>query len=69
MPDEGVMTPDGDPILTPVTEETTDDNGNTVVTGYPPGSTTGYTGTPGTSPEGSGPGIGIGIEAPEGEGA
>lgn len=63
---EGEMVPDGDPIIVPVTEETVDEDGNTVVTGYPPGSTEGYTGTPGVSPEG--PGLGIGIGAPEGDG-
>lgn len=68
MPNEGEMVSDGDPILTPVTEETTDENGNTVVVGYPPGSVEGWTGTPVTS-ESDSPGAGVGVEPPEGEGA
>lgn len=67
MPTEGEMTPDGDPVLTPATTETMDENGNTVVTGFPPGSNQYYSGTPGVSADG--PGLGIGVEAPEGEGA
>lgn len=61
------MTQDGDPVITQVTTETVDENGNVVVTGYPSGMTTGYAGTPITSPEGPGLGIGIGNE-PQGDG-
>jgi hypothetical protein len=41
-------TPDGDPVITPVTDESTDADGNTVVVGYPSGVNQGYSGTPGT---------------------
>lgn len=66
----GEGTPDGDPVVTPVTDEYEDDNGNTVVVGYPPGSTAGFTDVPGLDPTGGGgPGAGIGNESPGGEGA
>lgn len=57
MPD-GDMTPDGDESLTPVTEETTDEHGNTVIIGYPSGSNQGYVGTPITDPNVGGVGVG-----------
>lgn len=57
MPNEGEMVPDGDTALTPVTETIVDENGNTTVIGYPPGSNQGYVGTPSTEP---GPGLGLG---------
>ncbi|MGW2591665.1 hypothetical protein ACWCXC_15570 [Streptomyces sp. NPDC001515] len=56
-PAEGDMTPDGDPLVVPYTQEYVDDDGNTVIVGYPSGSTTGYTGTPGTSADGPGMGV------------
>lgn len=62
MPD-GEMTPDGDESLTPVTDVTTDADGNTVVIGYPPGSNQGYVGTPVTDPN---DGVGIGDSGPQG---
>lgn len=51
-PSTGEVTPAGDPLLTPVTVQTTDDSGNTTVIGYPSGYNQGYTGTPGESPGG-----------------
>jgi hypothetical protein len=40
--------PNGDPVITPATDQSTDDDGNTVVVGYPPGVSEGYSGMPGT---------------------
>lgn len=45
MPD-GEMLPVGDEMIFPVTTETIDENGNTVLTGYPSGSSQAYVGTP-----------------------
>lgn len=57
-----------DPVIVPVTTTTVDENGNTVVTGYPSsGSSAVYTGPVSTSPYESGLGIGLGEEGGTGE--
>lgn len=59
--------PEGETTETQVTITTTDENGNTVVTGYPSSSGTNYGAMPvGTSPDGPGVGIGAGPGEPEG---
>jgi hypothetical protein len=50
----GDATQVGDTVITPVTDTSTDANGNTVVTGYPSGTNEVYSGTPGESPGGIG---------------
>ncbi|MGW6920852.1 hypothetical protein ACWGA9_06145 [Streptomyces sp. NPDC054950] len=55
-PVEGEMTPVSDPVVTPVTEVTVDESGNTTVVGYPSGTSESYEGTPGTSAGGAGVG-------------
>lgn len=66
MPDDEV-TQVGDPVVTPVTDETTDEDGNTTVIGYPPGTVINYEG--GVS-DPNGPGVGAGQTNPDGsEGA
>lgn len=60
-----------DPVFRPVTETRVDENGATVIIGYPSsGSEGSYTGDVGTDP---GVGVGIGADGregePEGEGA
>ncbi len=66
MPDDEV-TQVGDPLVTPVTDTTTDDNGNTVVIGYPPSTVVVYEGGV-TDP--NAPDVGPGQTNPDGsEGA
>ncbi|MFJ9961080.1 hypothetical protein [Streptomyces avermitilis] len=48
---EGELTPVTNPIENPYTETTTDENGNTVTTGYDSGSQEVYTGPVSTAPD------------------
>lgn len=58
----------GDTLVTPVTDETTDDDGNTVVIGYPPTTVTVYEG--GVSDPSAATDVGAGQTNPDGsEGA
>jgi len=45
MPDSGDVVQATDPIITQVSDEYVDENGNTVIVGYPPSVTVTYTGT------------------------
>lgn len=67
MPDDAVQV--GDTWVNPVTDQTTDDKGNTVIVGYPPSTGTNYEGGV-SAPPSVGSGLGEGETNPDGsEGA